>query len=141
MKVYLSRHSELPGTSLSEVVARARHEYHLIQKKTPRRVPYVRSKYFVKDKIFISNFWDHLNQKSSKERVRRLKLYSCAIDLLRNSPHTPDTVYMRTDMDVVLHRFYGRTKEGGFFCVQVKASKRTNRKDFMSVFPVKNPNK
>ena len=34
----------------------------------------------------------------------------------------------------MLHRFYGVTKDGVYFCVQVKEDKRTGRKDFMSVF-------
>lgn len=34
----------------------------------------------------------------------------------------------------MLHRFYGVTKDGVYFCVQVKEDKRTSRKDLMSVF-------
>lgn len=137
MKVYKSKYELLPGSDLQEVTKLARLEYHMIQKKTPRRVPYIRSKYFTKDKIFINNFWDHLNQKSPKERVRRLKLYPCAIDLLRNSSYTPDTAYTRVEPDLALHRFYGQTNDGQRFCVQIKENKRNNRKDFISVFPVK----
>lgn len=136
MKVYQSRFDQHPGTSLDEVMKLARQEYHSIQKRTPRRVPYIRSKYFTKDKIFINAFWGHLNQKSPKERVARLRLYACAIDLLRNCINTPETVYTRTDMENSLHRFYGKTNKGSYFCVQVKENKRTNRKDFMSVFPI-----
>ncbi len=40
-------------------------------------------------------------------------------------------------MNVSLHRFYGQTKSGELFCVQIKQDKRTGRKDFMSVFPSK----
>lgn len=137
MKAYHSKYGKLPGSSLEELIKLARREYHVIQKRTPRRVPYVRSRYFTKDKIFISNFWDHLNQKSPKERVRRLKLYSCAIDLLRNSNLAPDTIFKNDDLNSALHRFYGQTQNGEDFCVQVKENKRTNRKDFISVFPTK----
>lgn len=139
MKVYQSKLSEYPGSSLDEVMKLARREYHSIQKKTPRRVPYVRSKYFVKNKIFINTFWEHLNQKSPKERVLRLKLYRCAIDLIRNSVFTPETIYTHTNMDIALHRLYGKTANGSYFCVQIKDSKRTGRKDFMSVFPISKP--
>ena len=86
MNIYQSRHSLLPGSSLGELSKLARHEYHIIQKRTPRRVPYVRSTYFTKDKIFVNSFWDHTNKKSPQERVRRLKLYKCALDTLRNTP-------------------------------------------------------
>lgn len=141
MKVYPSKLSELPGTNPEELMKLARYEYHLIQKKTPRRVAYVRPKYFVKDKIFVNTFREHLNQKSPKERVRRLKLYACAIDVLRNSADTPDTVYTNIDKDISLHRFYGQTKTGNHYDVQIKENKRTNRKDFMSVFPIKKPGK
>jgi hypothetical protein len=137
MKVFKSKYGTLPGSDLEEVTKLARHEYHLIQKKTPRRVPYVRSKYFTKDKIFINNFWDHLNQKSPKERIRRLKLYPCAIDLLRHSVSTPATVYTNVEPNVALHRFYGQAKDDQLFCVQIKENKRNNRKDFISVFPIR----
>lgn len=33
-----------------------------------------------------------------------------------------------------MHRFYGITKDGHEFCVQIKQNKRTGRKDFISVF-------
>ncbi len=138
MRLYKSKYNELPGTALDEIMKQARYEYHQVQKRTPRRVPYVRSKYFTKDKIFINNFWDHLNQKSPKERVARLKFYACAIDLLRNSTYAPDTIYSNVDMNVGLHRFYGQTKDGNYFCVQIKENKRNGRKDFISMFPIKN---
>lgn len=137
MKAYHSKYGKLPGSSLEELVKHARREYHIIQKKSPKRAPYVRSKYFTKDKIFISNFWDHLNQKSPKERIRRLKLYSCAIDLLRKNNFPPDTIFKNEDLNSALHRFCGQTKNGEYFFVQVKENKRTNRKDFISVFPAK----
>ncbi len=139
MRVYGSKYGQIPTTSHSSVMRAARYEYHKIQKKTPRKVPYISSKYFIKDKIFINNFWEHLNQKSPKERVLRLKLYSCAIDLLRNSTIVPDTIFTDINKNINLHRFYGQTKSGSYFCVQVQESKRNNRKEFISVFPIKKP--
>jgi hypothetical protein len=139
MKIYKSKYGKFSGSSLGELIKLARKEYHTIQKRTPRRAPYVRSRYFMKDKIFINNFWEHLNQKSPKERVRRLKYYSCAIDLLRNTEINPDTIFNYTNMNIGLHRFYGQTKSREFFCVQVMENKRTSRKNFMSVFPCKKP--
>jgi hypothetical protein len=135
--MYKSKYSQYAGSSLGEVIRLARREYHVIQKRTPRRVPYIRSKYFTKDKIFINNFWDHLNQKGPKEKVVRLKLYPSALDLIRNSPLSPVSFQNPDNSDEVLHRFYGISKDGQKFAVQVKDNKKTGRKDFLSVFPVK----
>ncbi|MDZ7786484.1 MAG: hypothetical protein U5L95_05195 [Candidatus Saccharibacteria bacterium] len=55
MGVYKSKYGQLPGTDLKELTKLARAKYHAIQKRSPRRAPYVRSKYFTKDKIFINN--------------------------------------------------------------------------------------
>jgi hypothetical protein len=137
MQIYKSKSLIIPGTSLGEVIKTARKQYHTIQKRTPRRVPYVRSKYFTKDKIFINSFWDHANQKSPKDRVRRIKLFPCAIEIIRNSPLAPDTVQNPNNPDESLHRFYGQSADGIFFTVQIKENKKTGRKDFISVFPVK----
>lgn len=137
MHIYRAKNSEQPGTSYDELIKKARAEYHKIQKRTPRRRPYVRSKYFTKDKIFVSNFWDHLNQKSYKDRARRLKLYQPAIELIRNSPFTPTTMQNPNNTDELLHRFEGIAESGTKFSVQIKENKKTGRKDFMSCFPRK----
>ena len=133
MSHYQSKYDLLAGSSYDEVVALARKEFNTIRKITKRQ-PYVRAKYFRSDKIFLTVFWDHLMQKHRGERTRRLKYYKVAIDLLRNSTLTPDTIFSNLDRDIMLHRFYGKTKDGRGFCVQVKEDKRNNRKDFMSVF-------
>ncbi len=112
----------------------ARKLYHTIQKQTKRQ-PYVRSSYFSKDKIFINTFWQHLEQKRRSDQTRRLKLYLCAIDLLRNTRLDPNTIFSNEKPREVLHRFVGTTKEGSLFYVQVKQNKKSGRKDFMSVFP------
>lgn len=138
MKEFKSKDSLLPGTSYDEVLVVARKEYKKIEALTKRQ-PYVRSTYFKKDKIFMSLFWTHIMQKDRKVRFKRLKLYKAAIDLLRNSYCEPETIFQKNDMSVLLHRFYGVTKEGVSFCVQVKQDKRSGRKDFMSVFDKKIP--
>lgn len=135
MQVFRSKFDTFAGTSYPEIIEAARSEYHAVQKRTPRRVPYVRSTYFKKDKIFLSTFWDHLNQKSRTDRVTRLKFYACAIDLLRNTRCAPDTISTYVNMNISLHRFYGQSKSGGYFCVQIKENKTNDRKDFMSVLP------
>lgn len=73
-------------------------------------------------------------QKHRKERMKRLKFYSAAIDLLRNTTSSSDMIFDAKNLDIMLHRFYGKTKDGYEFCVQVKEDKRSGRKDFMSVF-------
>jgi hypothetical protein len=80
----------------------------------------------------------HQHQKIQKrrgERVRRAKLYLCAVDLLRNTQYDPDIVVSSIRSNELLYRFAGQTKEGVFFIVQIKHSKKTGRKDFISVFP------
>jgi len=136
MKLYQSKYSLLPGSSYDEVIARARKEFNTIRKITKRQ-PYVRSKYFRGDKIFITIFWDHLMQKHRGDRTRRLQFYKAAIDLLRNSTLSSDSIFDAANKDIILHRFYGKTKDGKAFCVQVKEEKRSGRKDFMSVFDIK----
>jgi len=136
MKIYKSKYNSLPGTSHATVISLARREYHKIQKRTPRRQAYVKSKYFRKDKVFVNQFWEHLKQKHPGDQLRRAKLFTCAIDLIRHSPHLADTIYKHDNMNIGLHRFYGQTKDGLHFCVQIRENKRTGRKDFVSVFSV-----
>lgn len=137
MNIYRSRYTKYQGTH-AEAVAAARREYHAIQKRTPRRAPYVRSQYFRKDKIFINTFWDHLKQKAPAERSARIRFYHCALDLLRNTSIAP-VITKSQESDIELCRFYGQTTDGIYFCVQVKSNIRNHRKDFMSVFSVRKP--
>lgn len=141
MRVYRSKYGQIPTTSHAYVMRIARYEYHKIQKRTPRRQAYVKSQYFKRDKIFINQFWEHLKQKRLGDQVRRAKLFVCAVDLMRHSTYDPDTIYKYEDMNIGLHRFYGQSKDGLSFCVQIRENKRNNRKDFMSVFPVSRLNK
>ncbi len=136
-KPYISTCRQLPGSSVEELMKLARREYHTLQKRTPRRQAYIRSKYFTKDKIFVNQFWDHLGQKNRQDKVRRLKLYACAIDLIRNNTSAPETMQNPNNPDESLHRFEGKTADGVAFYVQIKENKKNNRKDFMSAFPAK----
>lgn len=135
LKIYQSKYGKIAGTSHASVIKAARYEYHKIQKGTPRRQANMRSKYFKQDKIFINQFWEHLKQKHPGDQLRRAKLFLCAIDLIRNTTTSLDTIYSYKNMNISLHRFYGLTKNGQHFTVQIRENKRTNRKDFMSVFP------
>lgn len=136
MKIYQSKYGQLPGTTLDRAF-RAAHKYHdTIKNRNPRRRPYVRSRYFKKDKIFLTLFWGHLVEKNRKEQLRRVRLYKAAIDLVRNTVQNPITIQDSTQADIMLHRFYGVTRDGVNFCVQVKQNQRSGRKDLMSAFPV-----
>ena|SRR5579875_1662321 len=137
MKVYISKYSQIPSSSHAAVFRIARDEYRKIQKRTPRRQAHVKSQYFRKDKVFINQFWEHLVQKRIGDQVRRTRLLVCAIDLIRHTTIAPDTIYKDDNKDIELHRFYGRSKDGLEFCVQIRENKRSKRKDFMSVFPIK----
>lgn len=137
MNSFKSKYGLLAGTDYEEVTHVARREYKTIQNRNPHRQPYVRSKYFNGDKVFINIFWNHLAQKRKGEQIRRAKLLSCAVDLLRNTSAPPDTIFNNANLNEMLHRFTGQTKDGLTFYVQVKQNKKTDRKDFMSVFPDK----
>jgi hypothetical protein len=133
MNYYESKYNVLPGTSYEEVLKLARGQFHAIQKRNPRRQAYIRSQYFNKDKIFMTIFWDHLSQKRRVDKLRRLKYYACAIDLLRHSTLDPEIVIEKGQ---ILYRFAGIAKDDSKFFIQVKVDKRTGRKDFMSVYPL-----
>jgi hypothetical protein len=135
MKSYKAKYGLLPGTDYNEVMKTTRREYQTIQNRNPKRQPYVRSKYFNGDKVFINIFWNHLAQKRKGEQMKRAKLLRAAVDLLRNTQIPPQTIFSHTNLNEILHRFAGETKDGLQFYVQVKESKKSNRKDFMSVFP------
>ncbi len=137
MNNFKSKYGLLAGTDYDEVMHVARREYKTIQNRNPRRQPYIRSKYFNGDKVFVNIFWNHLAQKRKGEQIKRAKLLACAVDLLRNTSSPPDTIFNKANLNETLHRFTGHTKDGVTFYVQVRQNKRTDRKDFMSVFPDK----
>lgn len=136
MSDYTTKIAAYSGTRYSEVYPLARRLYNRIKAQTKRQ-PYVRSLYFKHEKIFLELFWVHLNQKNRSQRVKRLKLYAVAIELLRNTRHIPTTKQNPGKTHEKLYRFSGITPQGQKFYVQVKESSRRGRKDFMSVFPAK----
>jgi hypothetical protein len=136
MDIYDVSIEKTAGTSFRELDRNARKAYQRIQRRTPRRQPYVRSKYFKKDKVFLRVFWEHLKQKRSGDQSRRLIFYEPALELIRNTTRSPDSLFEAQSPDVFLHRFYGRTRDGAKFCVQIKDNRRSGRKDLMSVFPI-----
>jgi hypothetical protein len=135
MKVYQTKISQLRGTSIHEVSKKAREKYIDIKKKTKRR-PYVRSAYFQKEKIFLEFFWNHLYEKlNHRDKLRRLKLFICALELIENSKFKPISKVTVDKPSEILHRFTGVTKDGELFFVQIK-EERSGQKWLISAFPL-----
>ena len=131
---YQTKIKKLQGKNYTLVNKGAKYIFNQIRKQTKRQ-PYVRSSYFNKEKVFFTYFWQHLLQKSLKERVRRLKFFPCALDLIKNSRNKP-SIYKNPYRDYeIWYRFSGITKEGEKFYVQIKKDKKTNKKYLMSCFP------
>lgn len=135
-EIYRTKILKISGSNYQEVSRTSKSKFNLIKSKSKRK-PYLRSKYFSGEKIFLDIFWTHLHQKNPKERFRRLKFYGCALDLIANSRCKPDIKYDSRNSSVRLYRFSGVTQEGEIFFVQIKETLNTGQKHFMSVFPQK----
>lgn len=134
MKVYQSNLSKIPGRSYGDVERHARKLHRAIERRT-KRTPYIKSAYFG-NKVFISVYWEHLNQKPQADRKRRLKYYALAIDLIENSRAEPTTRKNPNGRKETVYRFAGVSKEGELFYVQIKQDAR-GQKFFMSAFSPK----
>ena len=134
MIIFKTKVKKFGGTSYKEVIKKARAVFHEIERRSKRSV-YLRSIYFGKEKIFLNLFWIHLNQKSPRDRLRRLKFLSCAFDLIENSRNKPLSKPNPKNKNELLHRFGGVTKDNELFYIQIKENLKTKRKDFISVFP------
>lgn len=136
MKIYQTSTVPLTGTSYKEVSHKAHELYSTIRKRTKRR-PYIRSAFFDKDKVFLQLFWNHLHEKLNfRDKTRRLKLFPCAVELIRESRFNPESKQNVDRPSEILHRFAGKTKAGQLFFVQIKEEKRTGEKWLVSVFEV-----
>ena len=137
MKAYRTKANKLPGTDFHEVRKKADRFYDQIKRRTKRRA-YVRSAYFKKDKIFLSLFWQHLFDKEKwPDRMRRLKYFPAAIELIRHSHFDPKSKDNPNNSSEILHRFCGITSDNDIFYAQIKENKKTNQKFLISVFPEK----
>ena len=132
---YLTKINKLSGSNYVEVKKEAEIVFKQIKSKTKRR-PYIRSAYFNKQKVFFDFFWQHLLEKSLKQRARRLKFFSCAIDLIKNSRIVPTSKENVDNRNEILHRFVGQTKNKEIFFVQIKENKKSGMKYLMSCFPL-----
>ncbi|MDA2922394.1 hypothetical protein MYX07_03970 [Patescibacteria group bacterium AH-259-L07] len=136
MKSYQTKTKKFTGTDFHEVHRKAFGLYKEIKSKTKRR-PYVRSAYFKKEKVFLELFWQHLfDKKNWRDRIRRLKYYPYAIELIQKSRFEPESKENPNKRTEILHRFAGITKENDIFFVQIKEDKRTGQKWLISVFPL-----
>jgi hypothetical protein len=138
IKYFQSKYVKLAGSNYDEVYARARQIYDQIKAKSKRQ-PYIRSAYFG-TKIFLELFWIHNAQKHRGERLRRLRYYQCALDLLQHSRFAPVEKRNPNGNHERVFRFYGKTKSGEEFWVQVKEDKKTKGKYMMSIVPPKQKN-
>lgn len=132
--IYEARVRAISSNQPAVVYKEARSLYQKIQKKTKRR-PYIRSAYFKKEKVFLESYWHHLYQKNWRDRVRRMKLFPCGVDLIENSHQAPQSKMNPRDSGEMLHRFSGRTPEEILFDVQIKEEIKTGNKWLMSTFP------
>ncbi len=130
MEYYKVKSNPLSGTSYREVYKQAHEFYKLIKQKTKRR-PYIRSRYFRKEKIFFTYFWEHLQQKRYPDRIRRLKLFTCAIELIENSLKKPEVSNSKKE---IYYRFFGICPNKQKFVVQIKSQ---SHKQLISIFPQK----
>lgn len=136
MKSYQTKTKKLTGSDFHEVHQKAFSLYKEIKKKTKRR-PHIRSAYFKKEKIFLELFWQHLFDKPNwKDRIRRLKYFPCAIELIQKSKFEPESKENPNKRTEILHRFGGVTSENDMFFVQIKEDKRTGQKFLISIFPL-----
>ena len=135
MKAYQTKTAKLVGTDFREVHEKVLAFYRLIKKGT-RRKPYVRSAYFKKDKVFLDLFWAHLFEKQNwRDRVRRMKFFPAAIELIRKSKTEPISKENPNRKSEILHRFAGITSKQDIFYVQIKENKQGGAKWLMSVYP------
>ena len=131
---YQTKAKKISGTSYGEVFHDALVVLDEIKKKTKRR-PYVRSAYFKKEKIFLDYFREHLFQKRPNERMKRLRFFKAAVELVKYSRNEPVAKPNPNKNNEVVYRFAGLTTEKEIFYVQIKEDKKRKRKYFMSCFP------
>lgn len=135
MHVYQTKAGKLPGTDFHEVRKSALEFFKTIKRKS-KRIPYVRSAYLKKDKVFLSIFLQHLYEKEKwQERTRRLRYFKAAIELIENTHFEPRSKENPNKRGEILHRFTGVTREREVFYVQIKEDKASGNKHLISFFP------
>jgi len=123
------------GEDLRIIYKKSYSFYKNLKAKT-RRMPYVRSAYFNKEKIFLELFWRHLNDKKNfRDKVRRARYFPCAIELIEKTRIEPMSRENPNKRSEIFHRFLGVSRDKYLFVVQVKERKKSGNKWLMSVFP------
>jgi hypothetical protein len=134
-KYYQSKYERIRGSNDKELFYEARQIYNKYGNKNKRRLPYARSKYFGGQKVFLNEYFKHLNDKLPSERKRRVVFLKCAIDLIINNKFDPVQNFIADKIEY--YRFAGISADGHLFVVQISKNKKGNRY-FMSAFPVNN---
>ncbi|OGH93798.1 MAG: hypothetical protein A2538_02900 [Candidatus Magasanikbacteria bacterium RIFOXYD2_FULL_41_14] len=135
MQYYKTHAHKLTGTHWPRLIKKAFGQYKEIIGKSKRR-PYVRSAYFGKQKIFLGLFWQHLHEKNSRDKTRRVALFPCAIELIQKTKQEPISKENPNKNGEILHRFAGSTPNNEIFFVQIKEDRQTAQKYLISVFPL-----
>lgn len=136
MEFYQTKSKQLTGTNFKEVKKKALIIYQKERNRSKRKA-YLRSAYFRKEKIFLDLFWSHLYEKKNfTNLMRRIKLYPCALELIRHSNIKPTSKINPNKSSEILHRFQGITSNKEIFFVQIKENKNTKSKWLISVFPI-----
>ncbi|MDR2672188.1 MAG: hypothetical protein LBC35_02620 [Coriobacteriales bacterium] len=120
MEFFKSRHTNLSGSNDRELYHKARAIQQAMTAGSRRR-PYVRSKFFNRQKVFLDIFWTHLFAKNPGERRRRIALFACVVDLVQNTTYQPE-IYVRGNER--FYRFFGVSKNGVRFAVQIKQDRK-----------------
>lgn len=126
------------GSSFQEVWKKAQLSYKKIKSRTKRK-PYVKCKFFKKEKIFFDYYWIHLSHKSPKIRLARLKLFDCAIELIEKTIKKPTIKTNPNKKSELLYRFYGIIRMNEKFVVQIKEDQKKQNKFLMSVYENRKP--
>lgn len=133
LNYFQSQNSVLPGNNYRKIYKNAWQIFINIKKKSKRR-PYLRSVYFNKDKIFFDYYWIHLKQKNKNDRLRRLSVFPCALELILKTRLKPESVVNPNNNSEILHKFIGISKNNIKYFVHIKENKKTGAKYFMSCF-------
>lgn len=131
-KYYRVKVLPLKGSRYAAIRKQALLIFKSLTKKT-KRTPYIRSKYFNKEKVFINLLIPHFFDKKPYQRIERFRLVPCGIELIKKSNKKPFIKKIKSEK---LFRFFGKTTQNSVFIVQIKEDYR-GRKYWMSIFPYK----
>lgn len=135
MQYYRVKAPLIKGNSYSQIRNLSLQYYREIAHRT-KRLPYIKSTYFGKRKIFLHHFWQHLFEKNPKDRMRRLRFFLCGIELIQTTQYQPEVITSKASNKETWYRFFGEALNEEKFVVQVKQTKK-QQLFLMSIFPYK----